>query len=185
MLSIIIRASPSDLRAPSYFVFNVIFHSSPSHIYADLVVSVLQLDLREFLAPEQSIKHITYSGNRESILDTYNGYCSSILSSHILQLPSFFGTNNVGTTQRLMLSSKCSFRINPSPCSCKISFSFILIQQWGRFGRLALDTKSVWCFTPYIDNSPWGMMFRNSSLWLQLNGNLMWGGRWVPVNHQS
>lgn len=54
------------------------------------------------------------------------------LSTHILQLSSFFGVNRAGTTQGLILGWIWPFFSSFSIRWCKISYSCGLILQWGR-----------------------------------------------------
>ena len=79
---------------------------------------------------------------------------------HSLHLPSFFSTNNIGTTQRLRLSWTQPFSNN------SLTWDSISLVSWGLFpyagllGRLVPGNKSIWC------SIPWEEATQGVSLWV-------------------
>jgi len=85
----------------------------------------------------------------------------ALLSTHILILPSFWGTKRAGTTHGLKDSRIKPFSYNSSTCLwiSIVSFGFILYASL--FGRIKHGTRSVWCWISLLGGKPVGISSGN------------------------
>src|SRR5688500_8543431 len=93
------------------------------------------------------------SHSTSSILGIGNLYFTVILftlllSTHILQVPSFLGTSKVGTAHglRLSLTIPLSNSSLICLCSCSVSLEFVLYA--GLLGKGAPGIRLIWCSIP-------------------------------------
>jgi len=67
------------------------------------------------------------------------------LSTHILHNPSLLGVNRIDTAQRLKISCINPFCNSSHTCICNSAYSLEFILYRGKFGNVALGTKTMAC----------------------------------------